>query len=187
MKKSIKKIACVAALVLPALAMAANTKTYNGNTDGDKFKFTIDSLAPAYDASILASWSDMQLTGGSAPVNNEDYAVTWTLTERGVVAPVASGSLGLLNLFSGTQLLTFSGLTAGKYTLKLDGSWADMVDQPKHLTKVRGMVDLVDDDLANQSAGNSFHVTAVPEPETYAMMLAGLMLVSTIARRRRKS
>jgi hypothetical protein len=87
-------------------------------------------------------------------------------------------------LFSGTSLLTFGGLTAGKYTLNLAGSWADMADQAKNLTKFRGTVDLVDDDHAN-APHNSFRVTAVPEPESYAMLLAGLML--TIVLRRGKS
>jgi hypothetical protein len=32
---------------------------------------------------------------------------------------------------------------------------------------------------------NNFQVTAVPEPETYAMLLAGLGLMGTIARRRK--
>ncbi len=31
----------------------------------------------------------------------------------------------------------------------------------------------------------NFNVTAVPEPETYAMLLAGLGLVGAIARRRK--
>jgi hypothetical protein len=33
----------------------------------------------------------------------------------------------------------------------------------------------------------SYEVTAVPEPETYAMLLAGLGLVGAMARRRRKA
>lgn len=40
---------------------------------------------------------------------------------------------------------------------------------------------------AFETDNHAFSVTAVPEPETYAMLLAGLGLIGTIARRRNKS
>ena len=38
--------------------------------------------------------------------------------------------------------------------------------------------------VAYLDSANTFHVTAVPEPESYAMLLAGLGLMGAIARRR---
>lgn len=49
-------------------------------------------------------------------------------------------------------------------------------------TYVKGNFGLIDG-MADNAAG--FAVAAVPEPETYAMMLAGLGLMATIARRRK--
>jgi hypothetical protein len=36
-------------------------------------------------------------------------------------------------------------------------------------------------------SANTLHVAAVPEPETYAMLLAGLGLMGAVARRRNKA
>ena len=39
--------------------------------------------------------------------------------------------------------------------------------------------------IANASDGHAYLLTPVPEPETYAMLLAGLSLMGLIVRRRR--
>lgn len=71
-----------------------------------------------------------------------------------------SGSIGLNNTFS------FLNVNAGSYDLKASGSVAD------------GGTNWI---------GAQYTVTPVPEPETYAMLLAGLGLMGAIARRRNKA
>lgn len=85
------------------------------------------------------------------------------------------GGFGGYALFSGTSLIgglhalgtsaTFSGLSAGDYTF--------------------GFLGLGGGFTAVSFAANAVAVTPVPEPETYAMLLAGLGMIGAIARRRR--
>ena len=82
------------------------------------------------------------------------------VTFTGVSLGVQTATADALNNF------TFSGLAAGNYDLKVTGSVA--------------------------GGGSNFiqaqyTVTAVPEPETYDMLLAGLGLMGAIARRRNKA
>ena len=58
---------------------------------------------------------------------------------------------------------TFSGLAAGTYSLRTGGSV-----------------------MGGNFIGAEFSITPVPEPETFAMLLAGLGLVGALARRRNK-
>lgn len=59
---------------------------------------------------------------------------------------------------------TFASLAAGTYSLRSSGSV-----------------------MGTNFIGAQFTVTAVPEPETFAMLLAGLGLVGAVARRRNKA
>jgi len=68
--------------------------------------------------------------------------------------------------FSLGESFNFANLTSGTYTLKVSGSVAGG---------------------ATGGAIAQYSVTAVPEPETYAMLLAGLGVMGAIARRRSKT
>ena len=70
---------------------------------------------------------------------------------------------------TGVKSVTFSGLTAGNYTLTFDNT-------------VRGFGGLVGKASTVVTA-----VTPVPEAETYALALAGLGVVGLVAARRRKA
>lgn len=74
-------------------------------------------------------------------------------------------------LVSGSFSNTFGGLSAGtSYTVLFIGRWL-APDNPRWSTLVSPTVT----------------VSAVPEPETYAMFLAGLGIIGVIARRRRSN
>jgi hypothetical protein len=78
---------------------------------------------------------------------------------------------------SGSIVLNETGLKRDEYKLTLNGVWN--VGQHKWD---------VDKDAKVKFGAVSFSsVSAVPEPESYAMFLAGLGLVGTIALRRRKT
>jgi len=82
-------------------------------------------------------------------------------------APLANG-LAVKNVAAGD--FSFTNVAAGDYVVKATGS-------------------LLSNGQVNNFAflGANYNVTAVPEPESYAMLLAGLGLMGAIARRRNKS
>ncbi|MDR7307009.1 hypothetical protein J2X15_002295 [Rhodoferax saidenbachensis] len=80
-----------------------------------------------------------------------------------------------------TQNLSFSGLAAGVYdifgTLNAQNSTPSMTE----LVTFKGFA------LSSATRSREESVTLVPEPESYAMLMAGLGLFGTIARRRMKA
>jgi hypothetical protein len=174
-KKLMTKIACVAALVAPAASFA------NTSTDHYSFDLLVKSVV-----SIGANWIDSVLTTG--PIFNPTFHVLnandlgWTLTGNngfaGSSSPVTDGS-GIL----GSTTLNLGTLDAGTYSLTFTGVWNGLGG-----IRTPGFVNLKDgDNLLDPSTFVATPVAAVPEPETYALMLAGLMMVGTIARRRSRS
>jgi hypothetical protein len=98
-----------------------------------------------------------------ADVSSRSDAISWSFGEgnAGVVRPsVPANPKDIWHQFSQTF-----ALSAGEVTLRF---------------KARGASDSVGGSLDNVS------VTAVPEPDSYALMLAGLGLMAAIARRRSK-
>ncbi len=86
---------------------------------------------------------------------------------------------GLGNNFIFADAPSFSHMTNYFYTIP----WSNPVftDAAQAYTPL-GAVDYFN---GNYNAAN-WHVAAVPEPETYAMMLAGLGLMGVVARRRKR-
>jgi hypothetical protein len=84
----------------------------------------------------------------------------------------ADVSLGFL---SGNNLDNFVSLSNGIYYLNVKGSANPLGDPLNENPLLRG----------GSTFGVHFEVAAVPEPETYALMLGGLVLVGFSARRRK--
>lgn len=89
---------------------------------------------------------------------------TWTLDS----VTFSGGSIGSTT-FS-TSTFSLSNLAAGSYTVKASGS-------------------LISDGQIHNAGfiGANYQIIPVPEPESYAMFLAGLGLMGVIARRRRSA
>ena len=137
--------------------------------------------------------------------------------EQTVLVPVVTGGVATFEneSFSGTsftQVINFNNLTNGVYNIDgvmsavyltltsvdLNGSFWDLASvnsgkfwfvsievssaTPRILTLTGSR-----SASANSSYTGSLTVTAVPEPESYALMLAGLGLIGTIALRRSKA
>lgn len=135
--------------------VAAQTRTLS-----DTLSFTlVDDLS-----SLSFTISGIErLNPGQGGVNWSTYSFT-SLTGAGVGFSVAATAAGLV--YSSTQ-----ALTAGTYTLTLSGSAASA--PPIQNGSVRY-------DVAYTAVASP-----VPEPETYALMLAGLGVVGWAARRRK--
>ena len=84
---------------------------------------------------------------------------------------------------SGTIVIEVAGLAADEYKLTLNGQWSVPGVSDKWHVYEKGAVSL--SEKGTFSATNP--ISPVPEPESYAMFLAGLGLVGTIALRRRKT
>lgn len=170
MKKYLASLVCAAAL-LPGVSAASEF-------------FSSDSLtfAPASSSfTVDFSWADAlfsKTTKNAYSTTELDGRYSWVLTDlttnkifakdRFVADSISGDTNGVLR---GSFAETFSSLTAGhNYKLLFTGSW-EGGHHGRHW------------DLTN-TPGVTL-TAAVPEPETYAMLLAGFGLIGTMVRRRR--
>ncbi len=177
MKKLLGQIACVAALLAPGFASAASTYT-------DSYAIDLTSALSNSNVSILSTWIDAALFDGVTVAVQDAASLGWTLTTGGVApTTVRTGTIFDTPGYLGSSIIAIQNLAAGYYTLTLSGTWNALSGAGIPLL---GSVNLVDGDslVDGTREANSISITAVPEPETYAMMLAGLMMMGTIARRR---
>lgn len=163
MKNIFIKAAVIACLLG---SVGAGATSFDGSSVTDTKGITLTGTQNALDFGY--SWTDLQFL--TDYYNTKSNKFTYTLTGG---ATKVTGSFADGTPTTGGATIRISGLTAGTYTLALTGDWTDFHDggNPKDTFKL-GVVSI-----------NS--VTAVPEPESYAMLLAGLGLIGTIAVRRR--
>jgi hypothetical protein len=110
---------------------------------------------------------------------NQSLTTGWKVTETAYVDPAN-------NLYGGASLLgtaTFIG-GSGIYSKTVNTSAYAGLTGPYSLTQIYS-IEMIGTGSANSNI-NLAATTPVPEPETYAMMLAGLGLMGFIARRRKK-
>jgi opacity protein-like surface antigen len=163
MKKVLACLASAAAL-LPGAASATSVS--------DKDVLTFAAGATALTVTFL--WSDAVYEKGNGNVKELDGHYKWvfkdltlnTKVKESPILDIVSGDTG--GVWNGSFTHTFTDLVVGHdYKLKFVGSWNGVPEGKKWDVVQNGNVTL-----------------AVPEPETYAMLLAGLGLIGTIARRR---
>jgi hypothetical protein len=153
-------------------ASSANANIYDINfTSG-----TYDLNAVVTTTNVLNSVGGYDITGISGTISNSIGAITALVANPNQPNPFDNGSFSYNNvLFPTSQPLDISGVlftaNAGSTTWNLWGNSAN------------------DYELYSYSPGvdvhGTFSVTAVPEPESYAMILAGLGLVGFMVRRRK--
>jgi len=166
-----KKLIC-SLLVAACLPGMASASTYV-KQDSETFS------AQSSSASFWLNWVDAISTktnkaGAIVDSKTYDGNYSWLLTNA-LTGKVVDGD-SKLNLndtsssASGAYQLTFSNLVAStSYTLSLVGKWTGVQDSGKWAL----------------TSAPSVSITPVPEPETYAMFLAGLGVIGMIARRRK--
>lgn len=152
----------IAAVAVAAASMGAQASVITGNSA----TFVAGTFTNNYVTDVI-------VTGLSNVTGSFDYLLSATGASGALyVGSAVTGlttSLYLGNALQGTSTglnYSFSNLLSGTYTLKASGTVAN-----------NGFNVLI----------NSYTVTPVPEPETYAMLLAGLGVMGAIARRRSKT
>jgi hypothetical protein len=154
-----------------------------GNGGGDVGYWNLGGSGSSAVGSVIRSW------------NNNDYG----LSTNGVVQGLKSSafSLGASNYVTGTETVSYDAVA---HTLTMTGSFLDKATNTSYAVSDTASINL------NTKFGNTMYVgftggtggtdadqritsfaitTAVPEPETYAMLLAGLGMMGFIARRRK--
>lgn len=165
MKKTLLALAFAAAL--PGVAQAASFQDIA----------TLNFTATSSTASFLLSWEDLisanAKKGWSTEVDGK-YSLTLTdsitnqiIFNKNSLGDAVTGDVA--GVTSGSFVKTFSSLSSGAaYTLSFIGTWSG----PNGVNWAT-------------SGTPSVSMAPVPEPETYAMFLAGLGIIGMIAKRRK--
>jgi hypothetical protein len=122
------------------------------------------------------------VSGWRLPTSNVTcQSYNCTSSEMGHLFYTELGSTGGQHMKAGDlQNLTFTGYWSGSVDLTRSGqAWAFSTIDGQQFSA------LVGDKYSALAVHNGDILTAVPEPETYAMMLAGLGLIGAISRRRK--
>ena len=177
MKTFAIKTTLAACLLAPVMAMAADSGAASFSVTAEK-DFKLDGFGFT---SIAASWTDLTAALKKTNVSQQFQASTldWklfrdnTLVRSGSFADVAGDTN------SGKIVINEAGLKSGEYKVIFAGNW--------NLPGNKSAWDRSVDERVYLAKPVSYSVSPVPEPETYAMLLVGLALVATIAKRRKKS
>ena len=181
-----KLVAALLTVALSGTAAATTTSLSFSSTGTDTFidiqgqgKFdSVFALTPSLTNSLLMSFS--ALDGDFSAVSYSFYSDASLTANVGLASGYLIRTTELTTDFAaaGASLIPFSD--ADKASFNLSGA-------TPYYVRIRGTLN--DKDGFGQlkvSVGNAL-VTAVPEPESYAMLLAGLGVMATIARRRNRS
>jgi hypothetical protein len=135
----------------------------------------------------LASAGSLALAGGTLVLENADGVIGQSfagLTLSGHSQILLNGSalsFSTLDGIANGSLLSISGVGGLGYALRFAGNYTGQTD---FLSLIAGTT--IDGHAATfRFDGGYTNIAAVPEPESYALFLAGLGLLGTIARRRK--
>lgn len=151
-----------------------------------------------FDATTSGGFLSLGSTGATTPAGNFNNLGSFTLS--GTQANYVGNSFDLLVTFTapaGTSpgQATFTDTITGSVTANNQGGvFINFDNTPQHFTFTGGEFDFFVNDVS-LTAGQTIalsgtiisQVTAVPEPETYALFMAGLAALTFMGRRRRRS
>lgn len=159
----------VAAVAVATAAFSANADTtYDFDTDPVRVGATGASSFSNVSLGTITVGSLSNITGELWYISALQQGVKTILTDAAnfTLASLTTGST-VAYTTSTASAFSFSNVAAGTYALTASGTITDLTSK-----------------YSGTYIGASYSVTAVPEPETYAMFLAGLGIMGAIARRR---
>jgi hypothetical protein len=166
----LKAVAFAVTLATVGMANAATTDWGSIGT-GTTFEksFTaqrLGSFEDFYNFSLMSSASGFMMTSITITENGVPHSGFDDL----VYALYDSSNQLVAHTYDELTKTYFYGLTSGAYSLKVSGSgWVDNTLPVPPIPSYNGYVSIA---------------SSVPEPETYAMLLAGLGILGTVIRRR---
>lgn len=177
------KFIALAAMLAGSIATSAHAGSYNGVSTPD-IQLEQNSSDPNFWTAGFSHAPVNATTGASAGTFTDIFTFTPSPTSAvwasgGVInfSLLGFGNLGSISASLNNNPFTASATQPGVFTLDPVFLGAG----PLTLT-ISGIVT-----AAGGSYGGNLNVLAVPEPETYAMMLGGLGLLGFMARRRKKN
>ena len=159
---------------------------FNGNYSAGDIKLVIDSSSmTGTDGELARSFDNMTVADDGTVVIQEDPGGNNYIAKTWIVDPATGKFVQVLEsdrerfLSGAPKFLTVDEESSGVIEItsvldKKDGKRYFLGDMQAHYANGTELVE-----------GGQLYITAVPEPETYALMLSGLGLVGFIARRRR--
>jgi Protein of unknown function (DUF642)/PEP-CTERM motif len=193
-----KKVLSIALLAAaPVLAQAQSTifaDDFNANAVGPNLaptgwtvtNGTVDIVGPGFFGGLCAAGGDkcIDLDGSTndAGVLSHDFSLTAGITYTATfeLAGNQRGGKDRITVSFGSSVFTFAALAANT-------AWSNY--EVEFTPTSSGIYALSFSNAGGDNIGavlDNVAIQAVPEPETYAMLLAGLGLMGTIARRKAK-
>lgn len=161
---------------LLALALAAGL---SGGAQATQYfdQASLSFSAASSTAEFMFSWVDRVVTNtkqNTVTESNGHYSLMLSNSNTGEVVFSAnnisySGDVG--GLYSGSFNKTFNVQAGSNYTLTFNGLWSGAAVNANRVLTLE----------------QSVSIAAVPEPESYAMFLAGLGIMGMIAKRRKNA
>jgi hypothetical protein len=183
----LKSLSAAAALVAAMFSGAAFANSYALPTNGVAVTASVSGLTFSDTFGFtLASGETFVGGAGSSAFNVHIVIPTYNVDLNIPVSPVTFTSLSLERLVSGSAYSSVLGTT----TLPFNNGSASGISFAAGAPLLAGTYRFDVAGTTTSGAGSyavAVSLAPVPEPETYAMMLAGLGLMGFIARRRKQS
>ncbi len=151
-----KKLIATAALAACCVGAQAQTTQTVFDLNGASFTALLDTLTITSLSNVTGT-----LSFATGTINLGPLSIMLTDPDSDVT--VSLGSAGIFTAQPGGYSFAFNNVAAGNYLLGVKGY----------------------NEIGSTAVSATYSVTAVPEPETYAMMLLGLGAVGFLSRRRR--